>query len=82
MKKINELINPNNFNKNSFFEFNLKKDFQQIINNKFKVNILDKDIQIKDKVILLKNNNKLKPRILLTKEEILNNFNNLIRDIR
>lgn len=82
MRKINELINPNNFNKNSFFEFKLKKDFQQLISEKFKFNVLIKDLQIKDGVMLVRGNGKIKARILLIKNEILIELNNLIRDIR
>ena len=82
MKKINELIDSKNLTKNSFFEFGIKKDFQDLVNKKFNLNILTKDISIKDKVLIIKGNSKIKLRILLNKDEVIIKLNNLIRDIK
>lgn len=82
MKKINELINPNNLTKKSFFEFGIKKDFQDLIKDDLKLNILTKDLIVKDKVLIIKGNSKVKLRILLNKSKIINKLNNLIRDIK
>jgi len=76
MKKITDFINQYQFKKS--YEYEVKSYFIDLVEKKFNLKITPINIKVKNNIIYLNLNSKIKTLIILNKQIILTDLNNII----
>lgn len=76
MKQIINFINQYKFTKN--YEYQIKSNLINLIKNKFNLDLKEDNIKVKNNIIHLNINSKIKAFFVLNKKNLLQDLNNLL----